>query len=281
MDGIIIVDKEKNCTSRDVVNIASRVLKTKKVGHTGTLDPIATGVLVLCVNKATKVAELLTASDKEYIAKVELGYITDTLDSEGTIIKEEYKNISFEEINKVIKKFVKTYNQEVPIYSSVKVKGRKLYEYAREGIPIEPPEKEVTIYDLELLEYDGKFLTFRSKVSKGTYIRALIRDILNELGTIGTMVELRRISQGKFNVEEAISMESLKNGDFCLTSIRNFLDAKVVKLEDNISKKVLNGHPIELDYVGDYILFVKDDIDVAIYVFKDNGYKPFKVLNNS
>lgn len=132
MDGILVINKPKDVTSRDVVNKVCKILNTKKVGHTGTLDPIATGVLVVCVGKATKLVEVLTSNDKEYIATVKLGVLTDTLDIDGNIIKEEKVSILKEELIKVLNFFVGSYEQEVPIYSAVKINGKKLYEYARE-----------------------------------------------------------------------------------------------------------------------------------------------------
>ena len=150
-NGILIVNKPSGITSRDVVNIVGKTLNTKKVGHTGTLDPMATGVLVLCLGNALKVCELITANDKEYIAKVILGIETETLDTTSPIINTKKTNITKEEIEKVLNSFKGSYIQEVPKYSAVKINGKKLYEYAREGKEIELPKKMVTIYDIQLV----------------------------------------------------------------------------------------------------------------------------------
>ena len=160
MDGVLVVNKEKGMTSFDVVNKISRILEMRKVGHTGTLDPMAEGVLIVCVGKATKIVELLTAEDKEYIAEAKLGIDTDTYDSEGTILKETEvpDNLPIEE---GISSFQKTYLQEVPIYSAVKVNGKKLYEYAREGKQVECPKREVTIKEIELLSKTKDSFKFR------------------------------------------------------------------------------------------------------------------------
>ena len=281
MDGIIIVNKEKDMTSRDVVNIACKVLNTKKIGHTGTLDPIATGVLVLCVNKATKLVDLLTSEEKEYVAEVKLGMHTSTLDIEGEVLNEEPYVIQKDKLVEILNSFVKTYMQEVPIYSSVKVGGRKLYEYARNNEKVTLPKKEVTIKKIELLAYDENTFTFKVLVSKGTYIRSLIRDIATKLSTYGTMTDLIRTRNGSFRLEDAISIDELKNGSFEIKSMRNFLDAKVVEITSDIATKVFNGHKLEIDDVSHYILFVLKDKDVALYKKDGNYYKAYKVFNNS
>ena len=151
MNGIIIVNKEKDYTSRDVVNIISKTLGTKKVGHTGTLDPLATGVLVVTIGKCTKLTDYLTSTYKEYIADFELGYLTDTLDNTGVILKTSNIKPSKEEIIKTINNFKKEYNQQVPIYSAVKINGKKLYDYARNNIEVELPSRLVDIKEIEIL----------------------------------------------------------------------------------------------------------------------------------
>ena len=179
---VLLVNKEKNMTSFDVVNEISHLFGIKRVGHTGTLDPLAEGVLIVTIGKATKVVELLTATYKEYIAGVKLGIKTDTLDITGTILNEkEIPDLS--KLNETINNFKKTYLQEVPIYSAVKVNGKKLYEYARNNETIELPKKEVTIEEIELLEQKEDTFTFKTLVSKGCYIRSLINDIGKSLNT--------------------------------------------------------------------------------------------------
>jgi tRNA pseudouridine55 synthase len=266
MNGVIVIDKEKGITSRDVVNRVVKEYNTKKVGHTGTLDPIATGVLVVCVGSATKLVSELTNHDKEYIATVELGVLTDTLDITGNIIKKEDVNITKEEILEVLNSFKGKYIQEVPIYSAVKVRGKKLYEYARSNEYVELPKREVEIYSIELLDYKDNHFTFKCSVSKGTYIRALINDIATKLGTIGIMTDLRRTRLGKFTLDDC-SRGSI--------SIKDVLDIPVIELDKNIEKKVLNGAKIDDIYNSDKILFVKDNIEIAIYE-KGKPYIMFK-----
>ena len=216
MNGIIIVNKPYGYTSRDVVNILCKKFKTKRIGHTGTLDPIATGVLILCIGSATKLVEALTSDDKEYIATVELGTLTDTLDNTGNVIKEEKTNLNVNQITKALEKMQGVYEQEVPIYSAVKINGKKLYEYAREGINVDLPKRMVNIKSLELInniKYENNKTTFqiRCHVSKGTYIRSLVNDIAHELGTVGTMTSLNRVKQGIFNISDAYTLEDIEN----------------------------------------------------------------------
>ena len=282
MDGIVIIDKESGYTSRDVVNIVGKTFKTKKVGHTGTLDPLATGVLVICVNKATKLVELLTCLDKEYIADFTLGIDTDTLDSEGNILSEEDNHYTKEEVESALKEMVKTYNQEVPKYSAVKVNGRKLYEYARNNEEVVLPKHEVTIYSLELLDIDYKnnktCIKVKAHVSKGTYIRSLGKDIASILNTTAIMTSLRRTKQGKFNIEEAIKIADLKE-DNLITLDKVLSNYESRELDDNTYKYVINGRPIENKEQKDYLLYTKEGNILALYKDDNNGYlKPFKMF---
>lgn len=274
MDGIIITDKEKNVTSRDEVNKISKEFKTKKVGHTGTLDPIATGVLVICIGKATKLVELITGYNKEYIARCCLGMLTDTLDITGKKIKEE--NVYFEkkDIIDVLNSFVGEYEQEVPIYSSVKINGKKLYEYARNNEQIELPKRKIKINSINLIsdiEYkDGKiYFSFITNVSKGTYIRSLINDIGKKLNTYGTMIELRRVKQGDFKIEDAnklITIEEVLKPYF------------TVELDDQMYKKISNGVKIKNIYDKDIVVFTYNNKVSAIYKNEDGYLKSYKMF---
>lgn len=268
MNGVLLIDKPKGVTSRDVVNEISKKLNMKKVGHTGTLDPIATGVLVICVGKATKLVNYLTSTAKEYIATVELGTKTDTLDNTGNIIEQQNVNISKEEIEKVLNSFKGKYIQEVPIYSAVKVNGRKLYEYARNNEEVSLPKREVEIKTIELIEdieYKNNKTIFKFKctVSKGTYIRALINDIALKLNTVGIMTDLRRIRQGKFKIEDCITIESVESNK--LINIIDILDCKKIELTSDIEKRVLNGNKINNIYNTKQILFIKENKAIALY----------------
>ena len=189
-NGLLVVNKPKGITSRDVVNKVCRKFNTKSVGHIGTLDPLAEGVLVCLIGKYTKLANILTNHDKEYIASFKLGILTDTLDITGNVLKEDKKDFNKNEIINALNHFKGTYNQEVPIYSAVKVNGKKLYEYARNNIDVKLPSKIVNIYDIELIDIKDDIITIKCKVSKGTYIRSLIRYIGAFLGTYATMTSL-------------------------------------------------------------------------------------------
>lgn len=286
MNGILIVNKPKNYTSRDIVNIISKKLNTTKVGHTGTLDPIAEGVLVVPIGRALKISELLTSEKKEYIAKVILGYETDMLDITGKEIKRNIPNVDKDKLIEVLNSFIGKYNQEVPMYSAVKVNGRKLYEYARSNIQITPPSKIVEIYSISLLEgpiYKDNTVEFTMKceVSKGTYIRSLIRDIAYKLSTYGTMKELIRTKQGSFLLEDAFTLEDIQKDKYKLLSIKEALpNIKITKIDDKILKQVKNGMVLDKFFEEEISLLVdKDGREIAIYKDIGNGkVKPYKMI---
>ena len=286
MNGIIVINKPKDYTSRDIVNIVSKKLNTKKVGHTGTLDPLATGVLVLPIGRALKVSELLTSNTKEYIAEVILGYETDMLDITGTEIKRNIPHVTKEELLKVLKSYIGKYNQEVPLYSAVKVGGRKLYEYARSGIPVTPPSKEVEVYSLELIS-DLKHIkgavefTIRCEVSKGTYIRSLIRDIAYSLNTYGTMKSLIRTRQGIFTLKDAYTLKDIEENNYKLLSIKECLsNIKTTVIEEPLLTKVKNGMVLDKFFKENMSLLLdKDGKEIAIYIAGENNkVKPYKMI---
>ena len=286
MNGIIVINKPKDYTSRDIVNIVSKKLNTKKVGHTGTLDPLATGVLVLPIGRALKVSELLTSNTKEYIAEVILGYETDMLDITGTEIKRNIPHVTKEELLKVLKSYIGKYNQEVPLYSAVKVGGRKLYEYARSGIPVTPPSKEVEVYSLELIS-DLKHIkgavefTIRCEVSKGTYIRSLIRDIAYSLNTYGTMKNLIRTRQGVFTLKDAYTLKDIVENNYKLLSIKECLpNIKTTVIEEPLLTKVKNGMVLDKFFKENMSLLLdKEGKEIAIYIASgDNKVKPYKMI---
>lgn len=284
MDGIIVVDKPKGWTSRDVVNHVSKILHTKKIGHTGTLDPLATGTLVLCVGKAGKIAELLTSMEKEYLVTACLGIQTDTLDCEGTIQKQIPTHLTKEQIEKTFKKFEITYHQEVPIYSAVKVKGKKLYEYARAGQTVSLPKKEVTIKKLSLTseityEKENTIFSFSATVSKGTYIRSLVRDIASSLKTVGIMTELRRTKQGNFTIKQASTIKQIEKGEYQLLPLENVLPYPKVEVTEELEFKIKNGQKIKKEK-EDIVCFVKNGKVLAIYKETEDKktLKPWKMI---
>ena len=284
MNGILLVNKPIDFTSRDVVNKLTKILKTKKVGHTGTLDPIATGVLVVCVGNTTKLCELLTSEHKEYIATIKLGIKTDTLDTTGTIIEKKDYNVTEEQIIKVLNSFLGDSIQTTPIYSAVKVNGKKLYEYAREGIEVELPKRNINISNIELLSYKDDEIKFKTTVSKGTYIRALIDDICTKLNTVGTMSSLIRTKQGQFTLEQTFTLEDIENGKYELISIEKALsEIETITIDEELYNKVKNGSIIPKTFNNDYANLLYNNKIVAIYKTydKDNTLaKPFKMFIN-
>ena len=211
MDGIVIIDKPKDLTSHDIVYKVKKIVK-EKVGHTGTLDPMAEGVLLLLVGKATKYSKYLINHDKKYIVELLLGKTTDTLDVEGKILKEENVDLRIlekENVEKTLEKFIGEQKQIPPIYSAIKVKGKKLYEYARKGENVEIPTRKINIYNIKLLGIDkkNKKISFEVSSSKGTYIRSLCQDIAKALGTIGYMTNLKRTKLGIFDIKDSVSLE--------------------------------------------------------------------------
>lgn len=286
-NGILMVNKPSGITSRDVINIVGKTLNTKKVGHTGTLDPMATGVLVLCLGNALKVCELITANDKEYIAKVILGIETETLDTTSPIINTKKTNITKEEIEKVLNSFKGSYLQEVPKYSAVKINGKKLYEYAREGKEIELPKKMVTIYDIQLISdityyNDTTSFYIKTTVSKGTYIRSLIRDIGYKLNTYGCMDSLERTRQGIFNIDNSYTLEEIKNNNYKLLSIEESLpNIPLVQVDNKTLFKIKNGVKLKKFFDGDMAIIKDKNKVVAIYKNDLNESKLFKMIDNS
>ena len=268
MDGILIINKEKNMTSRDVVDIICHKLDTRKVGHTGTLDPLATGVLVVAVNKGVKLVEDITGLDKEYIAEVTIGIKTDTYDITGNILEEKEESINKDDLIKVLDSFKGPYHMTVPIYSAVKVNGKKLYEYAREGKEVELPTKDVYINNIELIDLKDNKFTFKCNVSKGTYIRSLINDICNKLGIIGTMSNLTRTKQGKFSIEDSISLDdaSIKN----VIPMEQVIDLPIIEVDDYLYNRIKNGNKLENRYNYPKFAFFYNKKLIAIYIIDPN-----------
>ena len=276
MNGFILVNKKKDMTSRDVVNILTKILNTKKIGHTGTLDPFAEGILLIAVNKGLKVVKLLNYKDKEYIAKVRLGIKTDTLDITGNILEEKKEELNKEELLEVLKSFIGDYSYEVPIYSAIKVNGKKLYEYARNNQKVELPIKNSYIYDIKLIDFKDNSFTFSVKVSNGTYIRALVRDISKKLNKLMTLEELIRTKVDNLLIENSYTLEDIKNNNFKLLKINDLLNYKEVELSRDLEDKVLNGNKIKLEEKEDNILFIKEKEEIAVYTREECDI--FKVL---
>ncbi|MGO3751325.1 MAG: tRNA pseudouridine(55) synthase TruB [Peptoniphilaceae bacterium] len=230
MNGIVIFNKPKGITSHDVVYMLRRKTGIKKIGHTGTLDPMATGVLVMCIGKATKVSEYITAHDKNYVADFSFGYETDTLDSTSAVIKKTDYIPEKESLEKVLESFTGKIKQIPPRYSALKINGKKSYELAREGIKFEPKEREVEIYNLKILKQLSKN-SYRISItcSSGTYIRSLIRDIAYKLNSLATMESLIRTKVGNFKIEDSIDKEFLNKEDV------KSLESKIIPIDKSLS----------------------------------------------
>lgn len=275
MDGVIIINKPKNYTSHDVVNVVRKQLNTRKVGHTGTLDPNATGVLPVLIGKATKISKYLVEHKKTYIATIKLGERRDTGDAEGNIIEKdlELKDIDITKLSEVLKSFLGKQEQIPPIYSAIKVNGKKLYEYARKGQAVEVKPRNIEIYNINLKSHNKKDeIEFEVECSKGTYIRVLCEDIAKKLGTVGYMKELQRISVDKFTIEDSINLEEL-NQDIAhqkLITIENiFNDKEKIYLNDKGLELFLNG-----------VQLTRELGDGLYRIYNNNKFIGLGVINN-
>lgn len=243
MNGFINVYKEKGQTSHDVVNKIRKIFGTKKVGHTGTLDPNATGVLPIAVNNATKVIEYMEHDDKTYIAELTLGITTDTEDIWGNILEEKTVNVGKEEIESVIKSFVGKQKQVPPMYSALKVNGKKLYELAREGKTIDRVARDIEIFCIKDIMINENKASFEVHCSKGTYIRTLCKDIGEKLGCGATMSALERVQSGSFTIDTTVTLEELsENGEKYLLDLEIPLKKfNIISLNEEEGKKYING----------------------------------------
>jgi len=209
-EGVIFVDKPKGITSHDVVDIIRKKLKTKKVGHAGTLDPLAEGLLIMLVGKCTKMFTKFANFDKEYLGVLKLGEVTTTGDSQGKVTeKKEYKDIKQERIEEVFSSFIGEIDQIPPMVSALRVKGKRLYELARRGITIEREPRKINIISLKILRIDFPLIEFKVHCSKGTYVRKLAEDIGQKLGCGAHMVKILRLSIGPFNLEKAVNLDEV------------------------------------------------------------------------
>ncbi len=276
---IINVCKEKNMTSRDVVNIVSKHLHTKKVGHTGTLDPLATGVLIVCTNHDTKLVDILTSKNKEYIATMRLGIQTDTGDITGNIIKRANYKVTKDQIIKVLNNFLGSSTQTVPIYSAVKINGKKLYEYARNGEEVTLPTREINISSIELLDYHDDLIKFKVTVSKGTYIRSLIEDIGKTLQTVATMEDLVRTKQGNYKIEDSYTLEDIKNDNYKPIPLNIVLkDYHTYNLNATEYFKVKNGSKMLLNIDDKIVTLLYNNKPIALYRKENDIYRVYKML---
>ncbi|MDF9867378.1 tRNA pseudouridine55 synthase [Bacilli bacterium PM5-3] len=273
MNGIVLVNKEKNMSSHDVVARLRRILKTKKVGHCGTLDPMATGVLVCLINKATKLSNYLVLDKKRYIATFKLGQATTTQDLEGEVVdKKEYQyEYNDDDILKILEDFKGVQMQIPSIYSAIKVNGKKLYEYARNNEKVEIPQREINILNLELLSFEDDLITIDVECSSGTYIRSLCFDIAKKLGYPGVLVSLNRIESGVFKLEDSYTLNDIENNEYKYISMKDALSGyKMIDIDETMYNDVKNGKALNIEVDEKFVVLYQGDVQ-AIYDRSSNG----------
>ena len=277
MNGIILIDKPKDYTSHDIVAIVKRISK-EKVGHTGTLDPIATGVLPLLIGKATGISKYLINHDKTYVATLKLGIKTDTADSEGKAIEDKpVPVLSNKDVIKVLNSMIGKQTQVPPMYSAIKVNGKKLYEYARTGKIVEVKARDIEIYRMKLIELniEEEEIRFEISCSKGTYIRTVCENIAERLDTVGYMKELRRIRVGEFDIADSINIEEIKNN-------KEILEERIISIEkffDNKTKIELSNKELELFLNG--VKLNKDKNDEIYRIYNQNKFIGLGIIESN
>lgn len=279
MFGVLNIYKPKGMTSHDVVAVLRRVTKVKQIGHTGTLDPFAEGVLPICIGKATRLIEYFK-DDKAYVAAVKLGIATETYDIEGEITKTSDKKISLEEIQNALENFRGDIEQFPPIYSAIKVNGKKLYEYARNGEEVEIKPRKVTINKLDILSFDENEQTLELYIdcSKGTYIRSIANDLGEVLGVGGHLIKLVRVKAGEFAVKDSINLDLLQakeDVEKCLLKPLDYLDYPIYELNEAEKAKVSNGIKLNIK-MSDGLILLTCKNELAAIAFIENNIASMK-----
>jgi tRNA pseudouridine55 synthase len=278
LDGVLLINKPLGMTSRDVVNKVCKILGTKKIGHTGTLDPNASGVLALCIGPSTKIVQFLTSESKSYVAEITLGITSDTLDLDGKITETKVCDfVSKETLIETLESFKGASKQIPPMYSALKVKGKRLHELAREGVTIEREARDIFIDQLDLVSdiecgHDVCKFKVETLVSKGTYIRSLAFDIGAKLGYPSLMSSLERTVQGEFKISDCYSLEQVENGDYKLITKDQAMKSmnNVTINDESLAKRIYNGAVIDR--------LTDDGKDVAIY-FQDRLLAVYQVYH--
>lgn len=272
MTGIILLDKPNNMTSFSAVNRVRRLLSVKKAGHTGTLDPMATGVLPIALSNCTRFIDFLPVHDKAYVAEARLGITTDTLDSTGKVLTESAVSVTREQLEATVKKYIGKIKQIPPMYSAISKDGKRLYELARQGIEIEREAREITVYSLSLISFEKDRFTLSVECSAGTYIRSLIDDIGRELGCGAVMTSLRRTAANGFPIEDCVTLEELEKavnenriGEYIVPVEKCFESYPAVTVTDGQAKRFSNGGELSRDRL-------RDNLSDGIYrVFSGDG----------
>lgn len=287
MDGILLIDKPKGMSSHDVVNVVRKAYRTKKVGHAGTLDPDATGLLVIGVNKGTKILQYLTADDKVYEATICFGAVTDTLDNTGEVLFEEpVEDLS--DFEYALQSFVGDYEQTPPMFSAIKYKGKRLYEYAREGIEIEDrPSRMIQIHEIEALgdvHYDSEkaYASYRVHGSKGLYVRTLSYDIGAKLGVPAYNYSLCRVRSGRFLLEESYSLDDLQQGETVLLSLTDALcNYPKITADDAMQEDIKHGRYLSKgDFPTTALTRVVDRNDTLLALYEEHPTKDVMKAKN-
>ncbi|PLA45201.1 tRNA pseudouridine(55) synthase TruB [Lactobacillus jensenii] len=290
INGILVINKSKGMTSGDVVYKLRKILKTRKVGHAGTLDPEVEGVLPIAIGQATKLIELMHERPKSYTGRGLFGFSTDSYDTDGKVLKRKdvTEKISCDKIQEGMDSFLGKIDQVPPIYSAVKVNGKRLYEYAREGIPVTRPVRSVEIFKYQLIEpvtyQDGQEeFGFDIECSKGTYVRSLVNDLGEKLGYPAVMTHLQRTSSSGFDLKQAIRLEELeKNPELAVKYILPidsfFADYETIDMSEGIWQKVKNGNAISLRNDAKKVALRYNKKVKAIYELKSHTYRPYLML---
>lgn len=268
-NGIFLMNKPKDFTSHDVIAKLRGILKFKKIGHSGTLDPMATGVLPIFLGHSTKASDYASSMSKEYIVKFKLGIETDTLDITGSVLNTSDKMVSKDEIISAINSFQGEITQMPPMYSAVQINGKRLYDLARKGICVERPSRQVTIYSIDILDISDE-ICVKLLVSKGTYIRSFCSDVGNKLGTYAVMTDLIRTKSGKYSIEDTLSFDIVKDlveknklSDILIKTDTIFENLDRVDVDDYGYSRILNGAFIANEYIKN--LPVLDDTISRVY----------------
>ena len=280
MNIVINLNKDYGITSHDAATAVKRLFKVRKAGHAGTLDPIATGVLLICLNEATKITGYLSDLDKEYIMTAKLGESTDTYDSEGKASNSaDFSHLRLEDIEKTIQQFTGEIEQIPPMHSAIKISGKPLYKLARKGIEIERKPRKVSIYLIKILKYQSPFLTLKVSCSKGTYIRSLCNDIGEALGVGAHITELTRTKIGHFSIDNSAKLIELTDKSSAMHSIDSALrHLPEIILEGDNLKRAVHGNPVKI--AAEFA-----DIKPSLFIrLKDHDGRMFgigKVINDS
>ena len=273
MDGVLIINKPKGYTSYDVVSIVKKKLSISKVGHTGTLDPNATGVLPILVGKATKISKYLIEHNKTYVAELRLGEKSATGDIEGEIVeRKSIPNLKENKIKETLETFLGKQMQKPPIYSSIKINGKKAYEYARKGQTVEIEPRKIEIMEISLIKFEDNIITFSTSCSKGTYIRVLCEDIAEKLGTVGLMQNLIRTRVDKFDIKDSFTLENVEKAN--IIGIEEiFINNKKIELDRRKTELFLNGVKLNFNEDDGLYRIYNNNIFIGLGIIKSNSLK--------